>query len=887
MNSVDNKEVSDNRSMSNKDEFKEKSSSSIKINLFEEEISLGCLSNINRGKLERVCFFLGLEKYIKKLKKTVNRFYFIYVVVTLINFLIYLNRGIIPGSYDYLSSYLKEVYATTNVDVHIGFLTSVFVFGLSINSVISGSLASSYSVFRITDIFLFQNSLALLFTGLSFIIGSYYSLMFSRFFCGFSEAAFTTIIPPLIYSYSKDRAGSWISIFITMFPLGGCIGYLLAVVLPVLKVSIAQYFIFSGILFLVFTFLVYLFDENLLKKYEDEKSRKEMEVSNKAGKDLEEGIALKNDISVKDANASGGANSGAAVHVDASKDNKQKSSAISGSKNKTNASEKNKKEANPVQKGSNKNKSSVTSDSADANGANNSSRNVNISKSNRKNVGSYDRGRRGVSNGRSEEKESENGRNNSSVHTNSSGNVGEKDKNKNTSNSRNSMNNEQFGNLNNLSLSKLKNSSSTKSVNSVAHSKNRSSTDFSDQYNKMYEENTFNTNNKRKDNSMYDEEILYQVDGTIDDHNINNSISYNSTQKNFSDNNNTEYMNENDMGRNVYEEEGKNINNNSYINNNIDKIFTMQAYGSDELYLNTTQESNGKGMTNVNKFLEMELDNCIESIDEDKNDDLNMNVLIYTTLTNVSFLLIVLVLTAHIDMIQCYLVYGAPILYALKIFPSYKTATITCSLCACMSSILGTCFGGYLVDFYNLNIQNIDINYEHIKNNEKKIKKYSKDVLVHEYLRIIGFLTLVILIIATVLLLLIPFITNMYIFTVVMTLGLTSLFSILPGCNIGVMVCVPRNIRAFSIGMSSFISHLLGDIPWTIIIGKIKGTLSPDCVVTRNGEMSERCYEQSWGLRMTLLIICSKALVMAMGSFLLYVYSKYKSERYKSRQIKA
>ncbi|KOB85343.1 hypothetical protein PFDG_05415 [Plasmodium falciparum Dd2] len=102
------------------------------------------------------------------------------------------------------------------------------------------------------------------------------------------------------------------------------------------------------------------------------------------------------------------------------------------------------------------------------------------------------------------------------------------------------------------------------------------------------------------------------------------------------------------------------------------------------------------------------------------------------------------------------------------------------------------------------------------------------------------------------------------------------------------MVCVPQNIRAFSIGMSSFISHLFGDIPWTIITGKIKGTLSPDCVVTRNGELSEKCREQSSGLKITLLIICSKALVMALESFFLHLYSKKRIKKYKSRQpIKA
>ncbi|EUD68461.1 hypothetical protein C922_00857 [Plasmodium inui San Antonio 1] len=792
----------------------------------DEEAAKEYLSSIDQEVLTKLSCISGLGTYLAKLKLKVNKFYFIYTVLTIIHFSIYLNRGIIPGSYDFLSSYLKEKYAPTNVDVHIGFLTSVFVFGLSINSILSGSLASKYSVFRITDIFLFQNSLALLMTGFSFIIGSYYSLMFSRFFCGFSEAAFITIIPPLIYSYSKDRAGSWISIFLTMFPLGGCIGYLLAVLLPIMKITVAQYFTGSGVAFMLFSLCFYLFDENLLKKYEDEKSRREQQSSGQkqqgdGATDLEDGKNQRK--SVKGGPPSGAGNNGTAKNGAANQGVTQKStSAItSGEPNSDNSA--NSATTSATTSGTTSATTSATSSPA---GAAPGNRTPNRNASNVSSGRNPLAGQPGPANGRRQ----------SSITRNVGG-----------------QNSSDFANQTDGGLG-FERKSLDEGMEIMKKGTNSSS-------------------------GIYEEMMHEASEGTSFD----KTRSFNYMKENYSHLDCAAIIREMDLEANE-DEEQQNISNNSYINNNLDKMYLLKSFGPDEEYMNTTQETDGKTKKDK-KYLEIELDNCIESMDDEKNNEyLNLGLLASTTLTNVGFLILVIALTAHTDMVQSYLVYGAPILYALKLFPSYKAATVFCSLCACLSSIVGTCFGGFLMDFYNLNIQNVDKNYEHINNNEKKIKIYSKDVLMYEYLRIIGIQTFIILAVASSLVMLIPFITNTYLFTFVMTLGLTFLFSAMPGQNIGLMVCVPQNIRAFSIGLSSFISHLLGDIPWTIIIGKIKGTLSPDCVVTRNGELSERCFEQSRGLRVTLFIICSKSLIMMMASFLLNVYAKKKIRKYKNKQ---
>ncbi|CRH00990.1 organic anion transporter, putative [Plasmodium relictum] len=904
MNTIEKNEI-DKSHLNLKDDHKKEDSSCLKINVYDQD-SKAYLSSIDDLKLRKFGCVLGLENYIFKLKKRVSKFYFIYAVVTIIHFLIYVNRGIIPGSYDYISTYLKEKFEISNIDMHIGFLTSVFVFGLSISSVISGSLGSAYSIFKITDIFLFQNSLALFITGISFIIGSYYSLMFSRFFCGFGEAAFITIIPPLIYSYSKNKAGSWISIFITMFPLGGCAGYLLAVVLPYTKITIAQYFIISGFVFFIFVICFYFFDEKMLKEYEDKKSLKKEQKSNKEN-DIEEGNQLKEENYLKEEES--------LKNVEEFKDNKKKNiedlnttsdkanihdivdsyipHELNVENEKNNEKKKKKKikrkNNNIITKNSNSkninNNNNNTTDNNDDSNVNDNNNNINVESKKEDNItadrtekinqGENEKKKKKRRNKKEKKKESTKNMsdNNNIFHTNNlnlrklkSRNL---HKNKNFKNEHLSLKfseSKKFSSLKNFT--NLKHISCIKRINSNSNSRNKNSTDYSDH--KSFDSYKMCKKNKMR---LYDDE-LYDVEKPI---NESNNTSFNSVQKN--DNDNSCFINKNKIVKNNYDE--TELINSNYVDQNSDNVYTMDTYNKDQLCLMSPKKSFNSSKKE-NNFLDIK-DN-LEKLNKHDNEELNLNIFAKATLFNPSFLLLVTALTAHSDIIQSYLVYGPAILYALDVYPTYKSATVICSLCACLSSIIGTCLGGFLMDLYDLNIQNIDKNYEHIKNNQKRIKLYNKDILVYKYLRIIGLQTFIILFFGSVFSLVLPFINNLYIFTIMMTFGLTFLFSSMPGHNIGVMVCVPQNIRPFSVGMSSFISHIFGDIPWIVITGYIKGILSPDCLVTRDGEISDLCREQSWGLRVTLLIICSKSLIMTFGSLFLYMHSNKKIDKYKNRQ---
>ncbi|VTZ66312.1 major facilitator superfamily-related transporter, putative [Plasmodium chabaudi chabaudi] len=572
--------------------------STLKMDTYEQN----CINN-NFSKSASI--LLTIEDYIKKLRNKANNFFFIYIIVTTIHLLLYANRGVLSGSYDYLSSHFKSIYPEGNVDVHIGFLISIFIYGASINSIVSGSLAYKHDPFKITAIFLFQGAIALALASIFFVVKSHYGLIFSRFYCGFCEAAFVTIIPSIIFSYAKNKAGSWISLFYMMLPLGTCLGYLMAPILSMANITIPQIYATSCFILIGLSLVCSLFNEKILKRNEYERMNRE---------------------------------------------------------------------------------------------------NANILK--------------------------------------------DKD-----------------GNLEH-------DDSST----------NQNSEKLNDQKNNT--ENNLNITTPSKDNSD-------------------------------------------------------------------------------------------------NKYLEIELDNCDEALKDDKTKS-DIYSLLRTNLSNVSFLLAVVSYTAHLALMSCHLVYGPTILYSYGVYPSYKISVIVCSLVACISAIVGTISGGYLVDYCNLNIHDIDKNYEHIKNDDTINKLYKKDFVVYKFIKSVSLALLLVATVSTVFMMTIPFVSNKYIYTAMLFVGYTALFALSPGENIVIMVTSPKSIRPFAVGLSTFLAHMFGDIPWTVIIGKIKGTLAPDCVVTVNSEITDACRSQYSGLLITLMIVSSKTIIITLGMASLYFYSKRKMIRYKN-----
>ena len=110
-------------------------------------------------------------------------------------------------------------------DFGIGLLQSAFVGGYSVAIVISGHLVHRIPWRKLVASGLLIWIIATIGSGLSRNYDSYYLLLFSRMLSGVSEAAFHVVAPPMIQDRGGDRAGFWLSLYLTAIPVGLALGY--------------------------------------------------------------------------------------------------------------------------------------------------------------------------------------------------------------------------------------------------------------------------------------------------------------------------------------------------------------------------------------------------------------------------------------------------------------------------------------------------------------------------------------------------------------------------------------------------------------------------------------------------------------------------------------
>ena len=92
------------------------------------------------------------------------RIYF--VVLTIINLLNYLDRGIIPGSTNEFSSFIQDDLDTDTPSFYLGLLQSAFIIGFSVAIVLFSNLLHFYSPFFLCGIGLSIWILAVICSGL-------------------------------------------------------------------------------------------------------------------------------------------------------------------------------------------------------------------------------------------------------------------------------------------------------------------------------------------------------------------------------------------------------------------------------------------------------------------------------------------------------------------------------------------------------------------------------------------------------------------------------------------------------------------------------------------------------------------------------------------------
>ena len=145
--------------------------------------------------------------------------YYGLVVVTLLNFLNYIDRYILAAVLPRMQSELS----LTNTQA--GLLATAFLFAYFITSPIFGALGDRLSRTRLMAVGVSAWSVATAATG---IMRGFVQLMIARSCVGVGEAAYATISPALLSDYCpRSQRGRAFAIFYVAIPVGAASGYLL------------------------------------------------------------------------------------------------------------------------------------------------------------------------------------------------------------------------------------------------------------------------------------------------------------------------------------------------------------------------------------------------------------------------------------------------------------------------------------------------------------------------------------------------------------------------------------------------------------------------------------------------------------------------------------
>lgn len=121
-----------------------------------------------------------------------------------------------------------------------------------------------------------------------------------------------------------------------------------------------------------------------------------------------------------------------------------------------------------------------------------------------------------------------------------------------------------------------------------------------------------------------------------------------------------------------------------------------------------------------------------------------------------------------------------------------------------------------------INNHNIDLSNIEMKSKVSDLNRFIElsDILI---------ILIPVLIFSIVILCLASFVQSLFSFLIVISIGLSCLFSTQAGLNIATMLSVPESQRTCSIAMITLLLHLTGDVPSPIIVGLIKDLLAPNC----------------------------------------------------------
>ena len=155
------------------------------------------------------------------------------LVLSTIGMFNFIDRGIITGAPKEFGHFVTCTLgvSSSQQSVYLGLMTSFFVVGYSIASVIFGHAVHHFPKFRLLCIGLVIWVFALFLSGLAHWLpaapGTFWFFIFARALSGVGEAAFQCIVPPYIEDFAPAASKSlWLSLFYTAIPTGTALGYL-------------------------------------------------------------------------------------------------------------------------------------------------------------------------------------------------------------------------------------------------------------------------------------------------------------------------------------------------------------------------------------------------------------------------------------------------------------------------------------------------------------------------------------------------------------------------------------------------------------------------------------------------------------------------------------
>lgn len=198
------------------------------------------------------------------------------------------------------------------------------------------------------------------------------------------------------------------------------------------------------------------------------------------------------------------------------------------------------------------------------------------------------------------------------------------------------------------------------------------------------------------------------------------------------------------------------------------------------------------------------------------------------------FLCIAFGYAAQIASLNGLATFGSSLMMGLGYFETEAESSAAFGCVVSLAGLVGTPLGGLLLDR---------------QTRLSRLRNESRTTALRSATSLITALNLV----ALCLLLLVGAIWDKAAFLLFVSCGCTFVFCSTTGIAIAILEAVTPSTRAFAMALVTVMIHILGDVPSPILVGLLKDTLAPDCVVG-NAATSAACREQAPGLRVTIVV---------------------------------